>query len=233
VHNNPVRFFDPFGLDAILVNKPVDNIANKIGIEHMGAFFQDANNDWWFFFYGDTVKYKQVNDASIFDSLGKINQWLYDYRDPDDPTFRLLNENSPSYRDSVYIKGDFVASHNAAKQYLKEYRDALDTWNGKGLPNQGYNVALKNCGQVTMELFIMGTLPSGTNISNYMAINWYGVAVIPNWNMINMQAIFYNKATNLAGFETAMQIQRAKYEGKNGFTQWWYFTLRNNINIIS
>ena len=77
-----------------------------------------------------------------------------------------------------------------------------------------------------------GTLPSGTNVGNYMTVNGYGNAMITNWNMINMQNIFYNSATNLAGFEAAMQTQRNKYEGKNAFTQWWHSGLRNNINTI-
>jgi len=230
--NNPVNFVDPFGLDAILINKPVDNVANVIGTEHMGGFFQDENDDWWFFFWGDTVQYVQVDDASIFDSLDSMNQWLIDYRDPNNPDLRLLNPDNP-YRDSVYIKGDFTASHEGALGLLSAYNESLETWNGKGLPNKNYNVATNNCGQVTMNLFMQGTLPSGTNVGDYMTANWYGNAVIPNWNMINMQAIFYNKSTNLAGFNAAMQTQRAKYEGKNDFIQWWYSGLRNNINSIS
>ena len=231
-NNNPILFIDPLGLDAVLINKPVDNVANKVGVEHMGGFFQDSNDAWWFFFWGDTVRYVQVEDASIFDSMDKMNKWLIDYRDPKDPDLRLLNPDNP-YRDSVYVKGNFVASHNGALALLSAYDKSLETWDGNGLPNQEYNVATKNCGQVTMDLFKQGTLPSGTNVGNYMASNGYGNAVIPNWNMINMQAIFYNKSTNIAGFNTAMQTQRAKYEGKSDFTQWWYSGLRNNINAIS
>jgi hypothetical protein len=126
-----------------------------------------------------------------------------------------------------------LGSHSEAKKILAAYTTSLASWDGKGLSNQQYNVALKNCSQVTMDLFMLGILPSGTNVGNYMAANEYGVSVSPNWNMINMQAIFYNKSTNIAGFETAMQLQRAKYEGKNSFTQWWYSALRNNIDTIS
>ena len=231
-NNNPVNFVDPYGLDAILINKLVDNPTKNVGVEHMGAFFQDENDDWWFFFWGDTVQYVEVDDDSIFDSLDTMNQWLIDYRDPNDPDLRLLYPDN-TYRDSVYIKGDFTASHDEAKGLRKSYKDSLEEWDGKGFPNQKYNVVTNNCGQVTMSLFEQGTLPSGTNVGDYMTSNGYGTAVIPNWNMINMQAIFYNKATNLAGFEAAMKTQRAKYEGQNSFTQWWYTELRNNINTIS
>ena len=239
-NNNPIAFIDPWGLDAILINKLVDNVANKIGVEHLGAFFQDKNDKWWYFFYGDTVQYVKVDDASIFDSMNSINQWLLDYRDPNDDDFRLLKESSPRYRDSVYIKGDFVASHDEAMRLRGDYVDSIQNGTARvgpinslmGVTNENYGAFTNNCGQVTMGLFMMGTLPSGTNVSDYMNANGYGVAVIPNWNMINMQNIFYNKSTNLTGFEAAMQAQRAKYEGKNSFTQWWYSGLRSNINSI-
>ena len=65
-----------------------------------------------------------------------------------------------------------------------------------------------------------------------MTANGYGTAVIPKWNMINIRSIFYNKATNLNGFEAAMKIQRAKYEGKSKYIQCLYSGLRNNINAI-
>lgn len=230
--NNPILFIDPLGLDAILINKPVDNITNKIGVEHMGAFFQDSNNDWWFFFWGNTVQYVKVDDSSIFNSLQDINDWLINYQDPNDPDLELLNPDNP-YRDSVYIKGDFTASHNEALSLRQKYLDALKTWDGKGFPNQQYNLAFTNCGQVTMRLFMKGTLPSGTNVGQYMNRNGYGNSAIPNWNMINMQKIFYNHATNLASFNIALQEQRNKYEGKNSITQRWYSGLKANIDTIS
>jgi len=231
--NSPLVFIDPWGEDAVLINKPVDNAANTIGIEHMSAFFQDENDNWWFFFWGDTVKYVQVDDASIFDNLDKMNQWLIDYRDPDDPDLRLLTADH-TYRDSVYIKGDFTASHSGALELLDIYRESLKSWDGKGLANQKYNVATKNCGQVTLDLFSRGTLPSGMTVLGYMAWNGYGsAATIPNLNMNNMQKIFYNKSTNLAGFEDAIKTQKAKYEGKSDFIQWWHTNLRVNIDMIS
>ncbi|MDD2565179.1 MAG: RHS repeat-associated core domain-containing protein, partial [Salinivirgaceae bacterium] len=232
-NNNPITFIDTMGLDAILINKPVDSSANNIGIEHMGGFFQDGKDDWWFFYWGTDVKYIKIKDESIFDSMDKMNEWLIDYRDPNDPDLRLLNPDNP-YHDSVYIKGDFIESHKAAQKFHEEYKIAIEKGEkGFLVDNKKYGLITNNCGQVTMELIMKGTLSSGMNVGDYISSQWYGVAVIPNWNVINIQSIFYNSATNLEGFEAAIQKQRNKYEGKSDFIQWWYSGLKKNINTIS
>jgi RHS repeat-associated protein len=215
--NNPLKFVDPSGLDAILINKPVDDIGDIIGVEHMSAFFQDAYKNWYFFYWGKSVKYMQVSSAIIFDTMDTINQWI--------AINAGLNLNY-SYRDSVYIKGDFAASHAEAQGWLKTY------YTSPSAQNQEYHLSAKNCRQATMELLMMGTLPSGTNVGDYMAKNSRTVSVIPNMNMNNMQDIFYNKANNIAGFESAMQVERAKYEGKPGLIQKWHETRKKNIETI-
>lgn len=48
-----------------------------------------------------------------------------------------------------------------------------------------------------------------------------------------MQALFYNNAYNIEGFNSSIQAMKNKYEGKNGFIQWLYSGLKNNINTIS
>ena len=67
-----------------------------------------------------------------------------------------------------------------------------------------------------------------------LARNGYGTTVIPNINMNNMQSVFYNKATNLFGFEKAIQEQRNRYQNKWEWVQWlFYRELRSNIETIS
>jgi RHS repeat-associated protein len=229
--NNPVSFVDPQGLDAILVNKRLDS-APWSGIDHMGAFFQDENKDWWFYYYGDYVDYHKIvlddtfkNYDSIFKNIDSINEYLWAHD--------LYKKENVKYRSSVYVKGDFTESHKGAQEYLSKYTQSLITWNGKGLSNKDYNFFLNNCSQTTMALFYKGTLPDGTNVGKYAAENGYGTGMLPNANIWNMQTIFYNKATNLAGFETALKAEREKYEGKNWFTQWWYSGMRKNINKVS
>lgn len=70
----------------------------------------------------------------------------------------------------------------------------------------------------------MGILPDGTSVSTYYTLNGYGISLIPNWNMINLQTVFYNTVTNLDGFN---------YEGKNILIQRFYSALSKNISIIS
>ncbi len=229
--NNPIAFIDPYGLDAVLINKRIDN-ASKTGIEHMGAFFQDSNNDWWFLFYGDKVKYQMVDDNSIFGSMDSMNEWLVKNAD--------LNPDNP-YQSSVYVKGDFTASDEGARGLLDKYNQSIENGTAKGwayyqwlgVTNNDYRGLTNNCSQVTMDLFYRGTLPNGTNVGDYAASLGYRIGAIPNANMSNMQSAFYNNAYNIDGFNTAMQTQRYKYESKNAFVQWWYSGLRNNINTIS
>ncbi len=244
--NAPISLVDILGLDAILVNKLVDNAANKLSVEHMGAFFQDEEDNWWFFFWGDDVKYVMVNDNSVFDSLENINEWLINYTDESNLDLKLLNEKYP-YRDSVYIKGNFAASHTAALQLKNDFD--TENWSNTSfvdipmnfsnenilnIENRDYRLLTNNCSQVTMRLFMLGTLPDGTSVEAYVARNGYDISVIPNINMNSMQSIFYNKSTNLSGFETAVQEQKKKYQNKWKWVQWLvYGKLKNNIETIS
>lgn len=213
---NPLKYIDPLGLDAILINKEVDNVAGDIlGVEHMGAFFQDENDDWYFFFWGDKVVYEKIEDPDIFESIDTMNEYLFDHN--------LYEMENKPYIDSVYIRGDFTASHKAAIELQDIYNDSGKEFNSK------YNLLWRNCGQVTMRLFKKGVLPGGMKVSTYMMINGYGNSVIPNWNMINMQNIFHNSAINLMGFNDAVQQLYEKYE-KHPI---WYFYEKYMLDIIS
>ena len=44
----------------------------------MSAFVQDADLNWWFFFWGDKVHWKEVEDISILDTIDGINKWISD-----------------------------------------------------------------------------------------------------------------------------------------------------------
>lgn len=106
-------FWDPSGLDAILMDKEVDAMPK---VEHMGAFFQDENEDWYFFYWeGDSVRYEKVEDVSIFDSQDKINEYLLEKG--------LNKKEDKPYTDFVYVKGNFTESHKQAlamKEYIRK-----------------------------------------------------------------------------------------------------------------
>ena len=122
---NPVMYMDPWGLDAILVNKHID-AASWTGIDHMSAFFQDENNQWWFFFFGEDVKYHKVEfDGTfksyddIFKNIDSINAYLLAHG--------LYAIEDVNYHSSVYVVGNFTESHKGALQYLSNYNASLET----------------------------------------------------------------------------------------------------------
>jgi RHS repeat-associated protein len=78
VGGNPLVRTDPWGLDAILINKVVDNYPAAIfSVEHMSAFFQDSDGEWWYFFWGDVVITAKA-PTNILTSLGAISEWVKD-----------------------------------------------------------------------------------------------------------------------------------------------------------
>ena len=188
--NQPIDFIDLDGRDAILVNKVVDNFW---GIEHMSGFFQDEKDDWYFFFWGDDVKVHKVEKPTALSDLGTMNEYLFENE--------LYAKANKSYRDAVYIEGDFTKSVAYVKDLFDEYEKSLKNYNGKGLPNKEYNFFTNNCGHVTMEAFALGELPNGMTVAEYMEQNYYGSAMIPNWNMINMQKLFGNKSPEFSEFD--------------------------------
>lgn len=71
------------------------------------------------------------------------------------------------YDISVYIKGDFTASLAEAQSLAQEYgRDDFYVVS----PNDDYGFFTNNCDYVTNDLFLMGTLPDGTLVKDYVDI---------------------------------------------------------------
>jgi len=242
---NPVQYVDPSGLDAILINKPLTtrttvkgkeivDIGAITGIEHMSAFFQDKDKNWYFFFYGTTVHLIPVEDNSIFNSMDSINKWLLN------SAKGYVLDPRDLYRSATYVKGDFTTSLEKAIKINDSYEDKRDKFykanptTDKKYFNEDYNTVANNCTQVTMSLFYMGTLPNGTNVGDYAKRNGHGINVFPDVNLKLMQEIFYNKATNLKEFNSAIQIQQDKLDKykNNSLARFWYPTLKSNINTI-
>ena len=234
--NSPVIHMDLRGLDAILINKKVDVLDGNTPVDHMSALFEDENGDWYYFFWGETVIYNQIEDDSALESLENLNEYLAEKG--------FIND--VEYYTSVYIKGDFTASHDAASALKSAYdkqdweRDSLldiipNFINEKlEINNADYRLLTNNCSQVTMELFYMGTLPSGENVGDYSAQmkNFGLISVLPNANMSNMQDIFYNKAFTEEEFEEAIKIQEEKYVNKPWYVQLWHWATKEAIDKI-
>ena len=234
--DNPVAYVDPTGLDAILINKIVD-YTNIGKLDHMSAFFQDANDDWYFFFWGDDVEVMKVTDTSIFRDMDAVNHYLWDFganRSDADPA-----SHGKPYFKSVYIKGDFTASLQQTMDLKAEYDASLSgplhlklLYKKMGVTNQEYRLFTRNCGQVVMKALFLGTLPDGTSVKQYAKDNHKKISMRPGVNLKRMQQIFYNKALTLQGFQDSVQAQYDKLASRGGSSQWLRRGDWKNLNVI-
>lgn len=191
-HNDPVGFVDLNGMDAILVNKEIEGVS---GIEHMGGFFQDSKSNWYYFYWGDTVKVKKVDD-NFNGSKSDVTAYL--------KREDAMGDNNKEYHEAVYVKGDFSRSVEEGNRLAEVYKKnkkrnrirdkVLRAFN---IENVEYSFLRRNCGQVTMSLFMKGKLESGESVKAFLNRRGYKEAsVLPNINMYIMQAYFKNTAIN-------------------------------------
>ena len=185
-HNDPVGFVDLNGMDAILVNKEIEGVS---GIEHMGGFFQDSDSKWYYFYWGDTVKVKKVDD-NFNGSKSDVTAYL--------KRKDAMGVDNKEYRDAVYVKGDFSKSVEEGQRLQEFYDKNYKKYEGeKKCPNRSYNLLTRNCTQETMHLFMKGKLESGESVKAFLNRRGYKEAsVLPNINMHIMQVYFGNSAVN-------------------------------------
>ena len=110
-HNNPVGFVDLNGMDAILVNKNVETFGFT-GIDHMGGFFQDSDSKWYYFYWGNTVKFTEV-ESNFNGSIQDVNKYL--------KKIGLMGADNNDYYKAVYVKGDFSDSVKEGKRKKQNY----------------------------------------------------------------------------------------------------------------
>ena len=185
-HNDPVGFVDLNGMDAVLVNKEMEGVP---GVEHMGGFFQDSESTWYYFYWGNTVKIKEVH-GNFNGSRSDVTAYL--------KREDAMGNNNKEYRDAVYVKGDFSKSVEEGKTLQQFYDKNYKKYEGeKKCPNRSYNLLTRNCTQETMRLFMKGKLESGESVKAFLNRKGYKeVAVLPNFNMYMMQDYFKNTAVN-------------------------------------
>lgn len=186
-HNDPVGFVDLNGMDAILVNKNVETFGFT-GIDHMGGFFQDSDSKWYYFYWGNTVKFTEV-ESNFNGSIQDVNKYL--------KKRGLMGADNNDYYKAVYVKGDFSDSVKEGKRkkqnYEKKYKK---NENKERIPNGDYSLIKQNCGQVTMALLMKGKLESGENVESYLNRQGFKISVSPNINIGKMQYYFGNTAVN-------------------------------------
>ena len=186
-HNDPVGFVDLNGMDAILINKKVETFGFT-GVEHMGGFFQDSKSNWYYFYWGNTVKFENV-DGNFNGSMSDVTAYL---KKKD-----LMGVDNSEYHEAVYVKGDFSKSVKKGKRLQQIYNKYYKQCEGKDLcPNKLYNLGSRNCTQETMDLFMKGKLESGESVKAFLNKRGYIKTPLPNINMSKMQEYFKNTAVN-------------------------------------
>ena len=191
-HNDPVGFVDLNGMDAILINKEMEGVS---GIEHMSGFFQDSDSKWYYFYWGNIVKVKKV-EGNFNGSMSDVTAYL---KENDH-----MGVKNKEYHEAVYVKGDFSDSVKEGNRLVAVYEKNKGRNRIKdrciraiGIENVEYHFTRRNCGQVTMRLFMKGKLESGESVKAFLNRRGYiEASVLPNINMYMMQEYFKNTAIN-------------------------------------
>ncbi len=167
-NSNPIRFIDPMGLDAILINKPTEHgFTHNMGIEHMSILFQDENNNWYYnSFYNEYFISELIPQDVDTTDLSDLNEWIrtqekFEYDDIIYDFTRI-----------TYVEGDFTASLDQAQKYSKnitliEYNpyphQSLVDWLAEKVSKETfsaqYSPLYNSCGTVAIELFKLGVMP--------------------------------------------------------------------------
>lgn len=150
--NEPITQSDPSGFDAIIVTDE-DALG---GLGHTSALFQDSNEDWYYYYWGDkNVAVEKVDDKDALKSIDKLNAWLHS-KEKDK---RYYGGN---YTESIYVKGDFTASLEEAKFLESHYENVY----GRGNDNKDYDLLTNNCSERTFRELDLGKLNDGTKVSS-------------------------------------------------------------------
>ncbi|WP_337399150.1 RHS repeat-associated core domain-containing protein, partial [Congzhengia sp.] len=167
--NNPVKFVDPWGLDAIIIT--AEDAAMSQG--HTSVLIQDTNDgNWYYFYWGDKAAYYIAvpwQDGAM-SSLDAFNSWLSGLN---------LPYNTTGYTSATFVEGYFNASSNYFKNLIANttiesgYRYEASTYEKPTynyyVENTSYKLFGKNCLQMSMEGFYKGTLKDGTNVGTFMS----------------------------------------------------------------
>ena len=99
--DNPVRYYDPSGLDAILIT--ADDSAVHCG--HSSVLVQDSDGNWYYYYWGDKNAFLEKVPSSAMKSLDSFNEWLQD-----DANKEMFRDSTTNYDRANYFEGDFSES---------------------------------------------------------------------------------------------------------------------------
>ncbi|MEF2248033.1 RHS repeat domain-containing protein [Paenibacillus sp. IITD108] len=210
VHNNPLRYVDPSGHDAIIITNP--DLA--FGFGHTSLIIQNAKGEWSYFYYGDkSVQFEKVDPSALL-SLKEFNEWGRKQK-----LSGFGEIESAGYTLSTYIQGDFTKSYLSAEEMVKTYNNIKKT-NGD---NPEYNLITCSCHTNSKDLLSMGVLYNGVSMERFMAtlatneIKYGGMSgfSIPNIGHSMFSKTFYNNAFTKKEYREQLEVNLAAYNDAN------------------
>lgn len=217
VVNNPLKFIDPTGNDAVIITAKW----GAFGGGHTSLLLQNETGDWFYTFYGNEKVISVQVDSQAMESLTNLNDWLQQ----DESSIQYYDKK---YTSSTYIKGDFTSSLYYMNDLAQRYSDKYDSSN-----NGDYNLFINNCVEVSWRALQEGFLTDSTKIGNF--VQSYPNDLIPNKFAVWAKGEFKNNAYTYKSYN--QQIQSFIKDNENKFESSWYNfwygkdTFLNNMNI--
>ncbi|MUT68785.1 hypothetical protein GOM71_23225 [Paenibacillus sp. NEAU-GSW1] len=217
VYNNPLKYTDPSGHDAVIITAAF----GAFGGGHTSLLLQDEVGDWYYTFYGDTKVVSVKVDSKVMESLDNLNEWLQQ----DESSTQYYDKN---YTSSTYIKGDFTDSLDLLDELAQGYTEKYGT--GK---NKDYNLLSNNCVEISWKALQKGTLTDGTRIGDF--VQTYPNDLIPNKFSVWAKGEFKNNAYTYKKYNEQIEsfIKDNEKKSKSEWYNFWYGkdTFLNNIKI--
>ena len=169
--DNPVRYYDPSGLDAILIT--ADDSAVHCG--HSSVLVQDSDGNWYYYYWGDKNAFLEKVPSSAMKSLDSFNEWLQD-----DANKEMFRDSTTTYDRANYFEGDFSESVSYYQSLINKVVVKMtilmpigNTFIGNMVIrkldvylNTKYNLLSNNCVTTSIDGLEKGVLSNGKSFSS-------------------------------------------------------------------
>ena len=229
--NNPVKYVDPWGLDAILITASHAAGIGIVNAGHTSILTQDTRDGKWHYFYwgNEATYFVEVPwENGAMDSLDNFNDWL-DKQD--------LPYSTKNYTSATFVEGNFNASVDYFNNLVANTRIDSGYKVGTGKYdkpttmeyyqiNTAYSLINANCLQMSMKGFDKGTLNDGTSVKSFMKgqLNKTKLGdIVPNVAEKVFNELFFNRrftrdaAKNDVTWESLYGSPSSKYKEKGLF----------------
>ncbi|MED4954709.1 RHS repeat-associated core domain-containing protein [Paenibacillus macerans] len=202
VENNPFKYVDPSGHDAVILTNP--DLA--FGMGHTSALIENSQREWYYFYWGNqNVQAVLIDDSDVLSSIDKLNEWGREKG--------LAGFGKSGYTSSTYIMGDFNKSVEKAKSLADSH-----PFSGK---NEDYWVIGSSCLDITVQVLSLATLYNGTSASRFLDGIWSDETTgdqIPNNAAKDFRSIFYNNAYTLSDYTKQLEKKYSNYDNMGWFS---------------